>query len=391
MNQSKDKQEFQILESLPEAGEGDFGPNGEVVKRKFHIPELLLQNGQVLRGVEFGYECYGRLNVAKNNAVLILHYFSGTSHAAGRYDASDAEPGYWDTIIGPGKAIDTNRYFVIAVDSLCNVNTHNPQVVTTGPCSIDPATGARYGKDFPVISIGDMVCAQKKLCDAFGIEELHAVAGPSMGSLQAMEWAARYPEKVTRVLSAIPAGLATESYLIAMLDLWMAPIYLDAKFRGGDYVAGQEPVAGLTQSLKLVTFTALHYQYTRRLFGRRWADSDQDPALSLEHGFAASAALEQLAAARAHIADANSFLRLARAVQLFSIEERRKRLRAKFLVIPALTDLLMYPDYSLRGADELRSLGLEVQTFELEGDGGHLDGLHRIAQAGPAIRAFLDT
>ena len=361
-----------------------------VTKQVFHLPELLLQNGHVLRDVQIGFETYGKLSAAKDNVILIAHYYSGTSHAAGRYSASDTEAGYWDSIVGPGKPIDTDRFFVISCDCLCNLNTKSLAVITTGPCSINPETGRRYGKDFPVVTIGDFVNSQKAILDSLEIKELYAVAGPSMGALQTLEWSARYPEMVSRVISVIPAGLKAPSYLLATLDIWTAPIYLDPNFNDGDYYDGPEPIDGLTQAFKLVTYTALHPTGVGRLYGTHWSDPKKDPAASLKNSFSVSSSLQDLARTRALACDANSFLRLARAVQLFSIEERKKNIRAKFLFIPAETDLLMFPFYSEEGVNELRELGLDVQTIPLDGDGGHLDGIYRIAQAGSAIRSFLN-
>lgn len=360
-----------------------------VTKRRFSTPELLLQNGSKITDVEIGYETYGTLNATGDNAIFITHYFSGTSHAAGRLSETDPEPGYWDTIIGPGKPIDTNRFFVVSSDVLCNLNAKMEHVITTGPASINPATGFPYGASFPVVSIGDFVSLQKCLCDHLGIKKLFAVAGPSMGALQAMEWSVRYPEFVDRVIAAIGCSLAADAYLIAQLDTWMAPIRLDPNFNDGEYYGRAEPIRGLTEALKLVTFNALHYRQISRQFQRRLASRDLDPATDLKNRFAVEVAIESTAQDRAKIADANSFLRLCRAVQLFSIRERKSRIRAPYLVIPAVTDLLMHPEYAEQGVKELRDAGVHVEVFEIEGDGGHLDGLNQIAQAADAIRRFL--
>lgn len=362
-----------------------------VRKKIFRLPELLLQCGRTLREVEIGYETYGTLNEKGDNAIFIAHYFSGTSHAAGRYTEADAEPGYWDAVIGPGKAFDTNKFFIVSADSLSNVNAKVPTVVSTGPSSIDPATGFAYGSSFPVVTIGDFVTTQKALCDALGIKHLHTVAGPSMGALQSFEWAARYPDFVDRVIAVVAAGLATEPYLISQIQLWSAPIWLDPNFRGGDYYGQAEPLEGLRQSLKLVTFTALHQDWAQRIFQRRVGDRSADPATDLKGRFAIDQALDETANTRAYMTDANAFLRTARAVQLFSIRERKDRLRARFLFVPAASDLLMQRSYIDRAMKELRDLKLSVDEFVIEGDGGHLDGLNRIAQASDAIRAFLET
>lgn len=362
-----------------------------VQKQAFRIPELMLQSGARLEDVHIGYETYGTLNSAGTNAILIAHYFSGTSHCAGRFHESDPEPGYWDAIIGPGKAIDTNKYFVISADSIANVNAKVPHVISTGPSSIDPQTGRPYGSKFPVVSVADFVVSQKRLCDSLGIKHLHAVAGPSMGAFQSFEWAARYPHFVDRVMPVIPAGLALEPYLISSVQSWCMPILLDPDFQGGDYYGtGREPLAGLTQCFKLMTLNALHQDWAQRLFQRRWAD-ERDPAKDMNATFAVERALDDAAKLRAQSGDANAILRTARAVQLFNIQDRKHLLRQKFLLIPAASDLMMAPPYFDRGLAELKALGLPIEVFVLQGSGGHLDGVNSMGQADHVIRKFLDS
>jgi homoserine O-acetyltransferase len=361
-----------------------------VKKQRFQIQELKLKNNHVLKNVEIGYETYGTLNATGDNAIFIPHYFSGTSHAAGRYNESDPEPGYWDALIGPGKAIDTTKYFVVSSDSLCNVHAHNPYVITTGPASINPDTKKPYGSSFPVVQIGDFVETQKRLCDSLGIKKLQAVIGPSMGAMQTLEWTAAYPDFVERAVCVIGTGLSSEAYLISTLNMWMAPIRLDPNFKGGDYYDGEPPKAGLQQALKLIVLTARHPGWAQRLFGRRVWDQDRSPSESIDHPFSVEANIDNVAADRVKFADANHVLRIARAVQLFSVEDRKDQIRARFLFLPAQSDLLLFPEYSKKGASQLRELGLEAQLFELEGDGGHLDGLEKISQAAGTIRRFLE-
>lgn len=140
--------------------------------------------------MKVGYETYGRLSAAKDNAIFIPHMFLGTSHAAGKYAPDDPAPGYWDAIIGPGRPIDTDKYFVVSADALANTNARDQHVVTTGPASIDPATGRPYGTSFPMIALRDSVNLHKALLDHLGVRKLQAVAGWSMGAMQAFDWAA---------------------------------------------------------------------------------------------------------------------------------------------------------------------------------------------------------
>src|SRR5229473_414261 len=164
-----------------------------VETQSVRFDSISLDNGATLAPVEVAYETYGELNEAKSNAILILHAFSGDAHAAGVSHES-GKPGWWDNMIGPGKAFDTDRYFVICSNVLGGCQG------TTGPGSINPATGRPYGLSFPVITIGDMVRLQKKLVDSLGIESLLSVAGGSMGGMQALEWAVSFPDSVRSVI-----------------------------------------------------------------------------------------------------------------------------------------------------------------------------------------------
>ncbi len=373
----------------PKEDEPRFTSDTLVTKRVFTLPELELEGGRRLKNVRIGYECYGKLSPTRDNAILILHYFTGSSHAAGRYNASDMEPGYWDTIIGPGKAIDTDKFFVVGVDGLSNLYCRNPMVITTGPMSINPETGKAYGASFPIVQHGDFVNSQYALCRFLGIESLHAVCGSSMGSMTALEWAARFPDYVKRVMGVIGGGLSIPPYLVAMLRQWCRPILLDRKFNGGNYDPADQPLEGLAASLELVTLTALSPAWADRTFERRPADRDFPPSTNLEHLFSVEAAIAQTASARAALADANSFLRLAKVVQLFDITAIKSRIKARVLWIPTRHDKLIYPEYAERGVNDLRALGLDVQSTMLETDGGHLDGLNEIKAKSGEIRNFL--
>src|SRR5215510_8593789 len=175
-------------------------------KKTFELPSYTTTGGKTIKNVRVGWESYGQLNTDKSNAILITHFFSGTSHAAGKYKPDDKAAGYWDAIIGPGKAIDTNTYYVISADTLVNLNAKDPNVVTTGPASVNPDTGKPYALSFPVVTIRDFVNVQKALLESLGIKQLHAVMGASMGALQAYEWASSYPEMVGKVVPVIGAG-----------------------------------------------------------------------------------------------------------------------------------------------------------------------------------------
>src|SRR3954467_8540720 len=207
-----------------------------LTEKKFYtLPSYTTQHGKTIKNVLVGYETYGKLNAAADNAIFVAHFFSGTSHAAGRYKADEKAAGYWDAIIGPGKAIDTDKYFVISADSLTNLNVKSPMVGTVGPATINPDTGKPYGASFPVLSMKDSVRAHKVLVDSLGVKKLQAVAGASGGSIQAMEWAAEYPGFVERVIHVIGPGLDIHPYVIGLLDLWGMPSRAGPHWAGGGF------------------------------------------------------------------------------------------------------------------------------------------------------------
>lgn len=367
-----------------------------VKKEVFEMPSYVTVGGKTIKNVKVGYETYGKLNAKGDNAIMICHFFSGTSHAAGKYKETDAAPGYWDSIIGPGKPIDTDKYFVISTDTLVNLGTGDPNVITTGPASINPDTGKPYGMSFPVVTIQDFVHVQKALADKLGIKKFAAVAGASMGSLQTVEWAAQYPEMVERIIPVIPGGLEADPYLIAMAQIWANPILLDPNWNKGDYYdKDKKPTQGLDQALQVVTVNARHYGWAERLFGRKWTAQDKDPMADWNNTYAIQDAIAKAGAARAKISDANHFLYLVKANQLYrvgnaaTVEEGVKRIKAKALFLPAKSDLLLFPEYSRQAVELLKKQGNVVEYAEIPGDGGHLDGVTDVAKVGDKIKAFL--
>jgi homoserine O-acetyltransferase len=371
------------------------GESSLVEKKVFAMPSFTTLGGKTIRDVRVGFETYGKLNARGDNAILIAHYFSGTSHAAGRYAHTDEAPGYWDAIIGPGKAIDTDRYFVVSADTLANVNIGDPNMVTTGPASINPDTGKPYGMDFPIVTIRDFVNVQKALVDALGIRKLHAVAGPSMGSMQAMEWAVAFPEMVERVVAVIPAGLEADPFLVGTLNVWTAPILLDPDWNNGDYYGRQGPHKGLAMTLKTITLNGRHPGWANAAFGRK-PESGGNMLQDFSARYAIEAVLDKVTMAKVANVDANSLLYTAKACQLFSLGHQRdmldavRKIQASVLLMPAVSDLLMLPQYAQNAVDILRACGRKVEYAELTGDGGHFDGLFIIEQADSVLRKFLE-
>lgn len=371
-----------------------WGWDGLVEKQVFEMDSYTTVGGDTIAPLRIGWEAYGTLNEAKDNAILITHFFSGTSHAAGRYAEDDPAPGYWDAIIGPGKPLDTDRYYIIASDTLVNLNAHDPNVITTGPATPHPETGKPWGTAFPLVTIRDFVEVQKALLESRGIERLHAVMGPSMGALQAYEWASAYPERVERLIPVIGSGMA-DPWLLAVLNTWAAPIRLDSRWNQGDYYDGEPPLDGLREALKLVTLNANHWQWANATFDRSPADASADPTRELDARYAIEQTLDDLAMARAEQADANHLLYLVKANQAFitghgeSLEEGLARIDAPTLVIYSENDLVFTPEGVRRTAELIEAGGARVERVTLEGGRGHLDGVMGIEQAGERIRAFL--
>ena len=356
-----------------------------VQKMTFELPQYTTRNGALLKRVRVGWESYGTLDRERSNAILVTHYFSATSHAAGRYTAHDVLPGYWDAIIGPGKAIDTNKFFVLSSDTLVNLNARDPQVITTGPASIDPETGARYGMGFPIVSIHDFIQLQKALVESLGIKRLHAVVGPSMGALQAYQWAQSYPDMVGRIMPVIGAA-GGDPFLIAWLDIWAQPVRLDPKWRSGNYPESDPPIEGLTAALKTVTLHANQSEWAAS-FGRAPATPGCDPAQALSHRFMIEDAVGQLAAMRAVTADANNFLYLIKANQLACTDPQQ--IKAPTLILYSPTDLLFPQPWIERTAAAIREAGTPIDMAPLHGPNGHLNGVLHIAQASERIAGFL--
>jgi homoserine O-acetyltransferase/O-succinyltransferase len=358
-----------------------------VKKQQFELPHFSTQSGVALKQVKVGWESYGKLNADKSNVILITHYFSGTSHAAGKYRSTDAAPGYWDSIIGTGKAIDTSKFYVVSVDSLANLNAFSPDVITTGPASINPETGKAYGLSFPVVTIRDFVEVQKALLDKLGIEKLYAVIGPSMGSFQAIEWAVSYPDKVERLLPVIGTAYI-DSFSAVRLERWAQPIKQDKDWNKGAYSLTQQP-AGLTRALAYVMQDALNPE----LFNKSYPGPALDKTIHQDIQAELPAWTQLISAAKQRSAqmDANSLLYLVRASQLWRAgmgdnwQQKLKNIKAKTLWLPATGDLLLTPAMAKHSKEQMPGAGYE----EIAGQAGHLDGLLNIQSKADQIRQFL--
>ncbi len=334
-------------------------------------PESLeLESGAKLSPVTVQYETYGALTEQADNAILICHALSGDAHAAGRHHPDDRKPGWWDDMIGPGKAFDTNRYFVICSNILGGCKG------TTGPASINPETGAPYGIDFPVITVRDMVVCQKLLLDKLGIPQLLAVSGGSLGGMQALEWAVRYPEHLGGAIPiATPYRMSAQG--IALNEVGRQAIFADANWAEGRYTPEQGPDTGLALARMIAHISYLSAESMHRKFGRDLRRKDGF-TYNFEQEFQVESYLHYQGSQFTERFDANTYLYLTKAMDYFditrgfrSLRESLTRARAKFLLISFYSDWL-FPTSEVKDiANALRSNGSDVTYVDVNAEYGH--------------------
>ncbi|NLX13774.1 MAG: homoserine O-acetyltransferase [Phycisphaerales bacterium] len=350
--------------------------------------ELRLECGRMLGPIQVAYETYGSLNEAKDNAVLICHALTGDAHAAGFYSENDRKPGWWDIMVGPGKGIDTDQYFVICSNILGGCRG------TTGPSSINPQTGKPWGLDFPVITIEDMVKVQKRLIEHLGIEKLRAVVGGSMGGMQVLEWAVRYPESVTSAIAiATTARLNAQS--IAFDAVGRNAILADPKYRDGQYHDSGAPERGLAIARMVAHITYLSEQGMHTKFGRQLRNADRY-SYDFTSEFSVETYLDHQGRVFVERFDANSYLYITKAVDYYDLEARFgslekafRHVQAKFLVISFSSDWLFSPAQSRQLVNALLAQDKNVTYTEVNSPYGHDAFLLEPEVLGRLIRGFL--
>jgi len=348
---------------------------------------LSLDSGANLSPVEVAYETYGTLNTAKTNAILVLHAFSGDAHAAG-ISHETGKPGWWDNMIGPGKAFDTDRYFVICSNVLGGCRG------TTGPSSINPAIGCPFAMSFPVITIADMVRLQRMLIDWFGIPRLLAVSGGSMGGMQALEWAVAHPD---RVVTAIPIATTTRhsAQQIAFNEVGRQAIMGDPDWSEGNYYGKQLPGRGLAVARMVGHITYMSDESMREKFGRRLRGKENF-SFGFDVDFEVESYLRYRGSQFVGRFDANSYLYITKAMDYFdltggaaSLAAALERATCRFLVISFSSDWL-YPSYqSQELVRALRSRNRDVAYVELQSNYGHDSFLVDVAEQTDLVRGFL--
>jgi len=350
------------------------------------IGELALENGETLRDVEVAYESYGKLNARKSNAILILHAFTGDAHAGGVDDAGT--PGWWSSMIGPGKAFDTDRYCVLCSNVLGGCRG------TTGPSSIDATTGKPYAMSFPVITIGDMVRLQQRLIESLGISQLLAVSGGSMGGMQALQWAVAFPESVYACIPIATTSRHTAQQ-IAFNEVGRQAIVADPDFHAGSYYELKPPSRGLAVARMVGHITYMSDESMREKFGRRLRGREE-----FSYGFDVDFEVESYLRYRGSQFvgrfDANSYLYITKAMDYFdlsagygSLGASLERAKCRFLVISFTSDWL-YPSYqSLEIVNALRSRNHDVTYCELSSNYGHDAFLVDVNDQTGIVRGFL--
>ncbi len=331
---------------------------------------LRLKCGVRLSEIRVEYETYGRLNEERDNAVLICHALSGDAHAAGYHSADDRKPGWWDNMIGSGKALDTDRYFVVCSNFLGGCKG------TTGPSSVDPRTGKPYGMNFPMVTIHDMVVCQKKLIDHLGIDRLLTVVGGSMGGMQVLEWAVSFPERVASVIP-IATTHRTSPQSIAFDEVGRQAIFNDPNWNRGDYYGGEAPDRGLAIARMIGHITYLSDKSMHEKFGRDLRLRDEY-GYAFEQEFQVESYLHYQGIQFTKRFDANTYLYITKAMDYFdmsvghsSLSASLQRADCKFLLIAFSSDWL-FPPYQMKQiANALRNNGTDVTYVEIESDYGH--------------------
>lgn len=349
--------------------------------------ELILEGGDSLKDVAIAYETYGTLNKQKSNAILVCHSLSGDAHVAGWYKG-DRKPGWWDNIIGPGKCLDTERYFIICSNVIGGCQG------STGPSSTHHETGKPYALNFPIITIKDMVKAQKKLIDHLEIKQLFSVVGGSMGGMQVLQWCVSYPDMVR---SAIP--IATTSYSspqqIAFNEVGRRAIVSDPNWNNGEYYEGEFPDSGLALARMIGHITYLSNESMYEKFGRRLQDKEEY-SFDFSTDFEVESYLHYQGDTFTKIFDANSYLYISKAIDYFdltengtvSLREAFKNVKSRVLVISIDSDWLYTPDESKEIVMALTANEVDISYCQIKSNYGHDAFLLETGQLSYIINGF---
>ncbi len=353
----------------------------------FTFDELALEAGGRLAPITLAYVTYGALNADKSNAILVFHALSGDAHAAGVN--AEGETGWWSDYIGPGLAFDTNRYFVICSNVIGSCRG------STGPGSLDSQTGKRYAMNFPIITIADMVNAQKRLLDHLGIETLHAAAGGSMGAMQALRWSVAFPDAM-RKLICIATSPHHSPQQIAWNEIGRRAIMADPDWNGGEWYDELPPAAGLSVARMIGHITYLSEEALETKFARRLQDKSSF-SYNFETEFEIESYLRHQGRKFVERFDANSYLYITRALDYFdlsdgfdSLQAAFEHAKAEFLFVSFSSDWLYPPRRMEEMAAAARVAGRRAEYHCIETLHGHDSFLLPDAEHAETIRCFLD-
>ncbi|MBE0599387.1 MAG: homoserine O-acetyltransferase [Desulfuromonadales bacterium] len=350
--------------------------------------ELRLESGRVLGPIALAYETYGRLNAERSNAIMVCHAWTGNAHAAGRHSADERKPGWWDDMIGPGKVLDTDRFFVLCsnvIGSCCG---------STGPASLNPRTGKPYNLAFPVLMVRDMVRAQKLLLDHLAIPSLLSVIGGSMGAMQALEWGIHYPQLVRSIIPIAGTG-RTSPMSIALNAVARQAIFNDPMWKKGNYRAEHPPADGLALARAIGHISFLSDASMQLKFGRRF--SMRDGLFDFFGQFEIERYLGYNGASFVERFDTNSFLYLAKALDLYDVawnfeglEDALAQLACPSLWFAFTSDWLYPPYQTEETVNALTQLGKQVEYHLIDSDYGHDSFLVEPEKFTPFVVEFLD-
>ncbi|OSI21278.1 homoserine O-succinyltransferase MetX [Neisseria dumasiana] len=358
-------------------------------KIPFEVP-LVLQSGQTLPRFDLMVETYGSLNAEKSNAVLICHALSGNHHVAGKHTPDDKHSGWWDSMVGPGKPVDTNRFFVVGLNNLGGCHG------STGPLSINPETGEEYGADFPVVTVKDWVKSQALLADHFGIRQWAAVMGGSLGGMQALQWTIDFPQRVRHAL-VIASSTRLSAQNIAFNDVARQAIITDPDFHDGHYRRHNTvPRRGLRIARMMGHITYLAEQGLGKKFGRNMHSNGYQYGYDVE--FEVESYLRYQGDKFAERFDANTYLRMTKALDYFApaaefgndLVAALKTAQARFFIASFSTDWRFAPARSRALVKHLVKAGKHVQYIEVESHHGHDAFLMTDEPYIRAVRAYMN-
>ncbi|RPG82945.1 MAG: homoserine O-acetyltransferase [Coraliomargarita sp. TMED73] len=378
-----------MIDSSAEPSASRVGEVGLVACQDYHQTEpFQFESGGSIPELTLRYETYGELNAARDNAIFICHALTGNHHCAGVHSLDERKQGWWNFMVGPGKPIDTNRFYVVCSNVLGGCSG------STGPVSINPETGNRYNLDFPKLTVGDMVTAQSLLIDSLGIDRLYAVIGGSMGGMQTLQWVIAYPERVDRYI-ALACCARHSAQAIAFNDTGRQAIINDPSWLQGNYPEGEQPREGLSVSRMMAHITYLSDAGMEAKFGRKRRNAN----VGMEHfdvEFEVESYLRYQGQAFVSRFDANTYLYLTKALDRFdlygeegSLDASLSSVASRGLVVGFTSDWLYPPQGNREIVESLLRLGKNASYVELSMDSGHDSFLLRSPRLDGLIRNFL--